>query len=253
MFEQVMNLLERGVVALEKIAAVLASDMAKTGMAALESLKAQEEAAIREAGKSPEPGYLIPEEVVHGPAETTHTQADVDNALAAAQANSDTLALRREFLKKALTEKGIKFKPSTRTETLEKLYADANNGNGGQEKPAGASIEDQMSPPPTTELKPPSPPADAPDWQKEMARRLFNIKHRYTIKAPLEVPGSPATKDEARDALVKCSATRGKDMAMDILRTVGGAEKLGEVPEILFAGIVLACNEAAKEAGNGSK
>lgn len=67
-----------------------------------------------------------------------------------------------------------------------------------------------------------------------------------TLKKLLETPPAetPArfTKDDVRQALVNLSANKGKDAALNVLRTVGGAEKLSDVKDDKFKAIVEACN-----------
>lgn len=66
-----------------------------------------------------------------------------------------------------------------------------------------------------------------------------------TLKKLLETPAQTSasyTKDDVRDALVNLSASKGKDAALDILRKLGGADKLSDVKESTFKAIVEACN-----------
>ena len=74
-----------------------------------------------------------------------------------------------------------------------------------------------------------------------------------TLRKLLEEPvveeaAAPATLEQAREALVNLSAARGKDVALTVLRSAGGADKLGEVAAEKFAAII---DAATKETANG--
>lgn len=116
-------------------------------------------------------------------------------------------AIDREDIKKKLHDRGIQFKASARTESLQKLLADAiaKEGKAGQEEdPFGEKSQPQ---------------------QEAAAEKVY-------------------TKDEARDALVSLSGLKGKDAALTILRQHGKSETLSGVDASYYKAVVEACEKA---------
>lgn len=169
MFENVMALLERLVIAAEKIADKL-DQPAAPACACPPPMVEPDEPAV---GDEPIEVHPVEQEL----------------------AEADQAHLEREALKAELKAKGIAFKPAARTETLRKLLEESQ---------------------PLAEEAAPVAPA--------------------------------ATIEQAREALVNLSAARGKDVALKVLRSAGGADKLGEVAAGKLAAIV---EMAAKEIANG--
>ena len=126
------------------------------------------------------------------------------------QADRDAKALKRETIKSELRALGITFNASAKTESLEKIL-EANRGK--KQGPAFVSGTDDT---PTAE--------------------------------PTGNLVVTATKDQAREALVALSATFGKDVGLEILRTEGKAEKLVDVDPSRYAFIVDACRRKEAQA-----
>jgi SWI/SNF-related matrix-associated actin-dependent regulator 1 of chromatin subfamily A len=110
----------------------------------------------------------------------------------------------REEVKAALRAKGIKFKDAARTETLQKLLADA----------VVAVIPDPAPADPVT--------AETDDILGED-------------------PKKPATKDDVRAALIALSAAKGKDEALGLLKAIGKVDKLSDVDPIYYGALLDAC------------
>lgn len=172
MFERLMELLERGVVALEMIAQ-------KDG------------------------GCKCPPAVASAPEDVNVYEPDVyypenERPEVAEQAEADAAHLEREFLKSELRKKGVKFKESARTETLKKLLETTLMPNRVEEAPA------EVIDPVTTEY----------------------------------------TDTDVRAALTNLAAAKGKDVALNVLKSVGGAMAMKDVPADKYAAIVEACHAA---------
>jgi hypothetical protein len=118
------------------------------------------------------------------------------------RAASTEAQITRDHLKAILTDRGIKFKDSARTETLSRMVAES------AVKPIEAQAEAaQMA---------------SENWSEPVA--------------PKEI-----TKEEVRLALVACSAAKGFDIAKAILLEKGGASILSEVPVENYAAILEGC------------
>lgn len=121
----------------------------------------------------------------------------------------------REAIKRQLRERGIKFKDAARTESLQKLLENAR----------GEAIE---------KLR-----------EEDRAERLKMTEQEIAASLPgeslLPVGMAAPSKDQVRDALVGLSAAKGKDKALNVLKTVGKAEKLSDVAENLYAAVIMAC------------
>lgn len=168
---------------------------------ALEKIAAGEMCPARKSSGCCPPGgqpvrVIAPTEITQGPTNVEE------------QAAEDADVLKRDMLKKALREKGIKFKDAARTETLQKLLDAANAAGIPKVEPEALATG---------------------------------------MAAATEVPVK--TKEEARDALVALSASKGKVPALTVLKTVGKAEKLSDVEPRYYGAIVVECKKL--EAANG--
>ena len=134
---------------------------------------------------------------------------DIDAQAAQAGNADDADHLKREQIKADLRLLGVAFKDSARTSTLMKMLDD---------KLASAAPKDT---PPEASGTPENKASETDEPENE----------------------APATRDEARMALVELSAAKGKDAALATLHKVGGAEKLSDVAEERYAAIVKACKE----------
>ena len=134
---------------------------------------------------------------------------DIDSQAAQAGNADDADHLKREQIKADLRLLGVAFKDSARTSTLMKMLDD---------KLASAAPKDT---PPEASGTPENKASETDEPENE----------------------APATRDEARMALVELSAAKGKDAALATLHKVGGAEKLSDVAEERYAAIVKACKE----------
>lgn len=187
MFENVLALLERGVVALEQIAANGARpSWVKDGCGC----------APKAVAETPDDTY-VHQEVIDEPAVGDIYYPENERPEVAEMAEADAAQKEREFLKFELRRKGIKFKDSARTETLKKL------------------LDSAVLP------------------EKEVV-----------VEDHIADAGKMISKDDVRNALVQLSAGKGKDAALTILKSIGGADKLGDVPEDKYAAIVEACHGA---------
>lgn len=131
----------------------------------------------------------------------------------AAQADRDADKLKREFLKKELRERGIKFKEAALTKTLENLLEVAKkSGIGPVEEPK------QEDPVPVQEATP-------------------------AIKA--------YSKDDVKAAMISMAQEKGKDAALKVLRDVGKSEKLSDVDPSLYGALVKACGNGSGVSANG--
>ena len=130
---------------------------------------------------------------------------DIDSQATQVGNADDADHLKREKLKRDLRALGVPFKDSARTGTLQKL------------------LDDKLASMPHPEAM------DAAEGE--------------TPAETEEPKETPATRDDARMALVELSAAKGKDAALAMLRKVGGAEKLSDVAEDRYAAIVKACKE----------
>lgn len=128
----------------------------------------------------------------------------------------------REKLKKELTARGITFKASARTETLQKMLAEAiareNTPKNPQADVAAAFTTD--------------PPAKGED--------PFAI-------VPPAAPPVEVTKKMVQDHLVALSMQKSKEEAINMLKTVGKAERLSDVDASLYAALVQGCKAAGIE------
>lgn len=139
------------------------------------------------------------------------------------QAKQDTAALNREFIKSELVKKGVPFKTSAKTETLQKLLEETvTNVIDRANEPAP---EAKPEPPVVAEKTPDPPIADGPRVPR----------HESTVPT--------ITKEMVRDKLVELSAAQGKDAALKILKTVGQADKLSDVNEVFYLAIHSRCAE----------
>lgn len=245
MFENLMSLLERGVVALEVIAEAW-KPKTDTSCACKE-----EEPVVYEPGVEPE--------VIDPPEE---------HPSVAEQKQADAAYLERETVKTELRKLGVKFKEAAKTETLQKLLKET------IEKAAVVKAvgEDRKC------CFPKDRDSAVVGDERILYCRECHLVHRkqddftgadiafekgeryfpganpiieealaagetVVITEPIVIE-TIATKDEARDALVNLSAAKGKDKALTILKEIGGAEKLSDVPEANYGKIVKACKEA---------
>lgn len=117
----------------------------------------------------------------------------------------------REVLKKDLRDRGITFKDSARTATLQKLWEDSqppieNDGSKSEEPPINESIENPFG----VE----EPPAE-------------------------EIPQDDKTKDDLRDALVHLASKKGHDVAIQFMRDFGdSANHIDQVPPAYYTRMV---------------
>lgn len=202
---KIMELIERFVVAVEKIAV------------------AQQQYCSMAAGKKDCCPSPAPEKT------TDQIHAEIGKCLDAAMgasgmsaedlAKSDSAKLTREMIKKELIAKGITFAPTARTETLQKLLEGANKVGIPDVKDEKPEKDPFSEPPKTVE---PEPDPFATETQT--------------------APAPAATKDEARDALVALSGLKGKDVALKVLKEKGKAEKLSDVAAECYGAIVAECN-----------
>ncbi len=139
-----------------------------------------------------------------------------------AQAQQDTAALSRDFIKSELTKRGIQFKTSAKTETLQKLLEMYNTPPSTLPPVEAVKLEE---PPAVVEEKPAPSIADGPRVPR----------HESTVPT--------ITKEMVRDKLVELSAAQGKDAALKILKTVGQADKLSDVNEVFYLAIHSRCVE----------
>lgn len=197
MFEHLMQLLERGVVALERIADQKSPDEMAQLVTALHkkysvnplepvndvvvySSSAPQAEEIDEEEPAAGDEYVVdkPEEWTKEWAMQAEEIIQDPHPSERAMEEADAAHLRRESVKAALRKYNKKFKESSRTETLEKML--------------------------------------------EECERL------QECEAP---PAIQATKEDVRAALVTLSAAKGKDAALQILKQVGGADKLSDITE----------------------
>jgi hypothetical protein len=82
--------------------------------------------------------------------------------------------------------------------------------------------------------------------------RTATLEKMLLDASKVEAPAAPAApsinRDTVKEALISLSTAKSKELAMKILKAIGGAGKLSEVPEAHYAAIVEACK---KEEGNG--
>lgn len=194
-----LKLFERFVVAVEAIAAALARQEI-TGSSGIE------DAQFTDKGVS----TTEKEELVKQRLGNVEVKLPPDTSVGA-QAGADSAKIRREFLKKELQAKGVKFTASAKTETLEKLYAEATKTPAAPANPF------------ETELPPgPNGPAD-----------------------PFETGAAPAqetfTKDQVKAYLIALSNLKGQAEALHVLNTIGGATTVTELAAERYVTVVNAC------------
>jgi hypothetical protein len=204
MMAKLMDLLERFVVAVEKIA--------EAGCCASSST-----IPVRIQGRTVNmpmgPGVVASEkEALQAGCSVAQTESGP--APQNDQAAVDAGKLKREMIKKELREKGIPFNASAKTETLEKLLAAIPAA-----RPCSTTSADPIS-------------------STESAGQSV-----ATSAATMPTNGGQVsyTKEQVRDALVKVSAAKGKDEALGILKTLGKAETLSKVDASRYQVIIDAC------------
>ena len=137
--------------------------------------------------------------------EPTDIDAETHRGSSAAEGEE---AAKREQIKADLRLLGVAFKDSARTSTLMKMLDDklasvAPKGDGGQDTAAPTGDGGQDTPP----------------------------------------ESAAVSCDDVRAALRALSVAKGKDAALEVLHTVGMAEKLSDVAEERYLAIVAACKE----------
>lgn len=158
------------------------------------------------------------------------------------QANADAEHLTREFIKSELAKKGIKFKAAARTESLQKLLDEATKKEAPREElteECPCLLEDrEYGRTDTEELV----------WCKVCGKVIS--KKLLKVAAPAETKTSePATIDQARTALIKLASSKGKNVALAVLKAVGKKDILKDVDPALYGALVIECEKQG--AANG--
>lgn len=200
---KVMELLERFVVAVEKIA---------------ESMQPQTLGVQHPTGRITASEIATANDKYFGAAAIGEPAAAPKTAT-----EVQPVALDREAIKKELTARGITFKTGAKTETLQKLLDGANKvGLGKVDEPGNPFAETA------------APAAEAGPFDEKPAEG--------SGPASTSIGGTPtATKEQARDHLVALSGLKGKDEALSVLKTLGKADKMSDVDPSRYGLIVDAC------------
>lgn len=224
MMAKLMDLLERFVVAVEKIA--------DTGCCASGST-----IPVRIQGRTVNmpmgPGVVASEkEALQAGCSVAQTESGP--APQNDQAAVDAGKLKREMIKKELREKGITFNASAKTETLHKILEDSKG------IAAASKVVD------CKHLNTEESHIGHDEWEWRCkdcgAEDVFTKKEILPDKDEPKAPGPTSyTKEQVRDALVKVSAAKGKDEALGILKTLGKAETLSKVDASRYQVIIDAC------------
>ena len=203
---KVMELVERFVVAVEKIAESMQRDTITGTQHPAERMTAT--------------GVLAANEQYFG-ATVTGVAGLVADAKVVNEAAKTVLD--REAIKKELTARGITFKTGAKTDTLQKLLDGANKvGLGKVDEPGNPFAETA------------APAAEAGPFDEKPAEGSGS--------ASTSIGGTPtATKEQARDHLVALSGLKGKDEALSVLKTLGKADKMSDVDPTRYGLIVDAC------------
>lgn len=198
---KVMELFERFVVAVEKIAESMQRDTITGTQHPAERMTAT--------------GVLAANEQYFG-ATVTGVAGLVADAKVVNEAAKTVLD--REAIKKELTARGITFKTGAKTETLQKLLEGANK----VDEPGNPFAETA------------APAAEASPFDEKPA------EGSGSSSAPIGGTPT-ATKEQARDHLVALSGLKGKDEALSVLKTLGKADKMSDVDPSRYGLIVDAC------------
>lgn len=149
---------------------------------------------------------------------------------AAAPPPASDEAAERESIKAQLKAAGIEFSEKARTTTLRHMLAE---WTGKQGEARQTTLDEAIE---RAKAEEQAAGATDPDADPVEAEEVETVN--------IGTPVSAATRDQVKEALVKLSAAKGKDVALKILHDTGKAERLSDVAEALYGAVYDACQKA---------
>lgn len=134
----------------------------------------------------------------------------------------------REAIKKALREKGIKFKDAARTETLQALLEKDVADSAAVGAADDLGLKDAVTAGIATEA---GTKVDDLGLTDAMAG----------TKLPAETGKPVYTRDQVAAHLMKLSTLKGREEAIGLLKGIAKAEKLSDVQPIMYGALIDAC------------